>query len=71
MVMMISCLFAHVYFVSYLDLTLLAANSANAIIAAIIWSRLILGEKFIWKYDFTALILISIGCVTIALNANT
>ena len=71
MICMVSCLVLHVYLLKYLDLTLLAANSANSIVAAIILSTNILGEKFIWKYDFTALFLISVGCATIVLNANT
>ena len=68
---MITCLTAHVYLIKYLDLTLIAANSANSIVAAIIFSTWILGEKFIWKYDFTALVCISVGCATIVVNANT
>ena len=42
---MITCLTAHVYLIKYLDLTLIAANSANSIVAAIIFSTWILGEK--------------------------
>ena len=68
---MVCCLLIHVYLVKFLDLTLLAANSANCIVGAIIWSYLILGEKITLRYDVPALILISIGCVTIAINANT
>ena len=50
---------------------MLAANTANAIIASIFWSKIILGEKLIWQYDLTAFVFISTGCITIALNANT
>ena len=71
LLIMITCLSAHVYLIKYLDLTLIAANSANSIVAAIIFSTWILGEKFIWKYDFTALVCISVGCATIVVNANT
>ena len=49
----------------------MAASSANGIIATILWSTLILGEKFILRYDLPALILIQIGCLTICLIANT
>ena len=49
----------------------MAANSANSIVATLILSTAILGEKFIWKYDGTALVFISAGCVTLVLNANT
>ena len=61
----------HIYFIQFLDLTLMAANSANSIVATLILSTAILGEKFIWKYDGTALVFISAGCVTLVLNANT
>ena len=37
----------------------------------LILSKKFLGEKFVCKYDCTALILISAGCATIVLNANT
>lgn len=32
---------------------------------------MILGEKFVWKYVSVGLILVSVGCVTVAANANT
>ena len=61
----------HIYLIQFLDLTLLAANSANSIVAVIILSTTILDEKFIWQYDLTALCFILIGCITIVMNANT
>ena len=45
---LIACTVSHIYLLQFLDLTLLAANSANSIVAAIILSTNILGEKFIW-----------------------
>ena len=68
--LMICSLCLHIYLIQFLHLTLIAANSANAIIASIVWSVTILGEKFIWQYDLTALVFISISCITIVLNAN-
>ena len=67
---MISCLAVHVCFLQYLDLTLLAANSATAISSAVITSAWCLGEPFIPKYDAVALLFITAGCMTIVLNAN-
>lgn len=60
----------HIYCLQYLDLTLLAANSVTAVVAAIVLSTQILGEKFVCRYDLPALIFIAIGCSTIVLNAN-
>ena len=53
-----------------MDLTLLAANSVTAILAAIFFSVQILGEKFVCRYDLPALLFIAVGCSTIVLNAN-
>ena len=55
----------------FLDLTLIACNSATAIIANVILSTKILGEQFIWKYDLTAMLLIATGVVLIVLKAHT
>lgn len=61
----------HVIVLPYLDLTLMACNASTAIIMNLILSKKFLGELFIWKYDCTALVLISAGCTTIVLNAHT
>lgn len=68
---MILALVNHTYMIRWLDLTLISANSAVNIVATIILSTNILGEKFIWQYDLLALLLISLGCALIVLNANT
>ena len=60
----------HTQCLKYLDLTLVAANSASCIIAAIVLSTQVLGEKFILRYDLPALIFISAGCAVLVLNAN-
>ena len=49
----------------------MACNASTAMIANLILSRKYLGEYFVWKYDCTALVLISAGCTTIVLNAHT
>lgn len=55
----------------FLDMTLIACNCATATIVNMILSTQILKEKFIWKYDLTAMSLIALGCLMIALTANT
>ena len=40
---------------------MLSCNGAGAIIMNIILSTQYLGEKFIWRYDMTAMIFIAIG----------
>ena len=71
LMLMVCCLCFHVYLIQYLDLTLISANSANSIVAVLVLSTAILGEQFIWRYDFTALFFISAGCASLVLNANT
>lgn len=61
----------HVFVLPYLDLTLMACNASTAIIMNLVLSKKFLGEMFVWKYDCTALVLISAGCTTIVLNAHT
>ena len=55
----------------FVDLTLLACNAATAIIVNMLLSTYILGEKFIWKYDLTAMLLIASGSIIIATQAHT
>ena len=61
----------HVVVLPYIDLTLMGCNASFGIIAAMILSTTFLGEKFLWKYDFTAFVFISAGCTTVVLNAHT
>ena len=61
----------HALVLPFVDLTLLACNACTAIIVNMILSTRLLGEKFIWQYDVTAMILIAIGSISIVLNANT
>ena len=55
----------------YIDMTLISCNAATAIIVNMILSTKVLGEKFIWKYDLTAMFFIAIGTITIVLQAHT
>ena len=55
----------HALILPYIDLTLLSCNAATAIIVNLILSIKILGEKFIPKYDLTAIAFILIGSMTI------
>lgn len=61
----------HSLVLPFVDLTLLACNAATAIIVNMLLSTNILGEKFIWKYDLTAMVLIATGSVIIATQAHT
>ena len=61
----------HALVLPFVDLTLLACNACTAIIVNMILSTRLLGERFIWQYDVTAMILIAIGSISIVLNANT
>ena len=61
----------HSLIVPFCDLTLLSCNAATAIIVNMLLSCHVLGEKFIWQYDLTAMTLIAFGSVTIVINAHT
>ena len=51
-------------------MTLVACNATLGIVFALILSVLVFKEKFIWRFDFMAMLCIVTGCVTIVLNAN-
>jgi len=61
----------HSLIVPFCDLTLLSCNAATAIIVNMLLSINVLGERFVWQYDLTAMILIATGSVTIVMNAHT
>ena len=69
-IMMMIGVAVHIIAVPYADLTLLAANSPLAIFANLFLSIWLFGEKWVWKYDFTALIFILTGCTVIVLLSN-
>ncbi len=63
-------LIMHIAVLPYADMTLLAANSALAIIGNLFLSIWVFNEKFTWKYDFTAMVLLVGGALTIVLLSN-
>lgn len=69
-----ACIFigtvVHIFCLPWLDLTLVACNATLGIVFALILSVTVVKERFIWRYDFFALLCIITGCVTIVLNAN-
>ena len=60
----------HVGVLPFIDLTLIACNSCVGIIASVILSTAVLGERFIPQYDLVAMVFIAMGCTTLVLNAN-
>jgi len=60
----------HLSVLPYADLTLLSSNSIVGIVVATILSISFLGERWVLRYDLTALILIIIGCTTIVMLSN-
>ena len=54
----------------FADITLLTANTATAIISASILAIFILGEKFVWQYDLTALLLMISGGALTVIQSN-
>lgn len=68
--MMMVGIIAHIAVLPYADMTLLAANSALAIIGNLFLSIWLFGEKFTWKYDFTAMVLLVGGALTIVGLSN-
>lgn len=60
----------HLVVLPYADLTLLAANGAVAILANLLLSIWLFNERFIWKYDLTAMLLLIGGTLAIVFVAN-
>ena len=54
----------------FADMVLLSCNTATAIISSSLFAICFLGEKFNWKYDFIALVLIIIGNTLTVLQTN-
>ena len=54
----------------FADLVLLASNSATAIIGSSLLSICLLGERFLWKYDLTAMFFIILGCTLSIVQSN-
>ena len=60
----------HIIALPYADMTLLAANASLAIIGNLILSIYLFNEKWVWKFDCTAMALIIAGCSSIVLLSN-
>jgi len=60
----------HLVVLPFAGLVLLACNSATAIVISSIFAVCLLGEKFMWKYDLTALFLIIAGNTLTILQSN-
>ena len=54
----------------YADLILFTATSSLAILYGVFLAILILGEKFVWKYDMPAIALILAGCILTVVQCN-
>lgn len=70
MILMAAGTIIHLIALPYADLTLLAANSAFAIIANLLLSVWLFNEKIIWKYDVPGVLLIITGSLCIVALAN-
>lgn len=70
MVFMMTGVVVHLCVLPFLDLTLVAGGACLGILVAMLLAIFILGERFNWKYDLLGLTFISVGCITIVLNAN-
>lgn len=70
MILMATGTIIHLIALPYADLTLLAANSAFAIIANLLLSVWLFNEKIIWKYDAPGVLLIIAGSLCIVALAN-
>ena len=60
----------HLFCLPQLNLSLLGCQGAIGLIAAIILSVCLLKEKFLYKYDLPALLLITTGCTLIVFCAD-
>ena len=60
----------HFFALPFCDLTLLACNSSSAILLNVFIAWKYLGEKFVPKYDLTAMSLVSCGTMVIILISN-
>lgn len=60
----------HFLALPYADLTLIACNSSTAVIFNMWISHKYLGEKFVAKYDVTAVCLVTFGTLVIILLSN-
>ena len=60
----------HFVALPFCDLTLIACNSSSAVLMNVFISTKFLGEKFVPKYDVTAMVLVFTGTLIIILLSN-
>ena len=60
----------HFVALPFCDLTLIACNASSAIIMNVWISSRFLGEKFVPKYDITAMLMVFFGTLIIILLSN-
>ena len=60
----------HFLALPFCDLTLIACNSSSAVLINVFISWKYLGEKFVPKYDISAMLLVTIGTLIIILLSN-
>ena len=60
----------HFLTLPFADLTLIACNSSSAVLINMIISYKHLGEKFVPRYDITAMFLVAIGTLAIIMTSN-
>ena len=61
----------HIIVLPYADITLLAANSPLAILMNLFLSIWLFGERWIWKYDMPAIVMVVSGTLIIVFFCNT
>ena len=62
--------FIHLLCLPYADLVLLSATSPVAILANIVMSSWLFGERFMWRYDLPGIFLIILGTLLTVYLAN-
>ena len=60
----------HFIALPFADLTLIACNSSSAVLMNVWISNKYLGEKFICKYDVTAMCMVAMGTLVIIMLSN-
>ena len=70
MSLMIIGTLVHLFMLPFMDLTLVGAGACLGILVAILLSVIVLGEKFVWRYDLPGLLFIAVGSISIVYNTN-
>ena len=70
MLLIIVGFLGHFIALPFADLTLIACNSSSAVLMNVFISAKYLGEKFVPRYDITAMMLVFLGTLVIILLSN-